>query len=228
MIALLGFTNERGTFMMTTLTVIDLLSIKTPSILPQFVDGGGWSTDLILMNPYDVSLSGRAEVISGPSFDYSIPARASIRIPMSGHPGTGWIRLASTGRLPVANGIFRYQSGGVTVTQAGIPAVAGDSAFRTYAEESGFSLRTGVAIANLAVSPVDVHFELTSLSGESTGLTGIITIPGLGHVAKFLDEIPWARRSCQVTSGACYACRPVPDRSLLWDFGAAITKSVTS
>ena len=192
-IALLGFTNERGIFMTTTLTVIDLQSIETPSILPQFVDGGGWSTDLILMNPYDMSLSGRAEVVSGSSFDYSIPARASIRIPISGQPGTGWIRLASTGRLPVANGIFRYQSGGVTVTQAGIPAVAGDSAFRTYAEESGSSLRSGVAIANLAVSPAEVQFELTSLSGESTGLTGTITIPGYGHAAKFLDEIPWVQ-----------------------------------
>ena len=60
-----------------------------------------------------------------------------------------------------------------------------------YAEESGDSVRSGAAIANLSIAPVDVHFELTSLSGESTGLTGTITIPGYGHVAKFLNEILW-------------------------------------
>jgi hypothetical protein len=185
----LGFTNERGIFLPTTLTVVDLHNNQAMSTLPHFVDGGGWSTDLVLVNPYNEPLSGKAEVISGPSFDYSIPRRASVRIPMSGHAGTGWIRLAATGRLPVASGVFRYESGGVTVTQAGVPAVAGDYAFRMYAEQSGSSLRSGVAIANLSIAPVEVRFELMSLSGESTGLTGIMKMPGYGHVAKFLNEI---------------------------------------
>jgi hypothetical protein len=144
------------------------------------------------VNPYDEPLSGRAEVVRGPSFDYSIAARASVRIPMLGHEGTGWIRLVTTGRLPVAGGIFYYKSGGVTVAQTGVPAIAGGFAFRLYAEAVEGSVQSGVAIANLSGVPVDVSFELTFLSGESTGLTGTITIPAHGHVAKFLNEIPWA------------------------------------
>jgi spore coat protein CotH len=193
-IALLGFTNERGIFLTTTLPVIDLLSNETPpSILPLFVDGGGWSTDLILVNPYDEPLSGRAEVVAGPSFDYSIAARASVRIPMSGHEGTGWIRLITAGRFPVASGMYSYESAGVKTTQTALPAIAGDSAFRLYAEALKGSVQSGIAIANLSANPVAVSFELTSLSGESTGLTGTITIPGYGHVAKFLNEIPWTQ-----------------------------------
>nr|UXE44173.1 hypothetical protein Hi04_10k_c1170_00020 [uncultured bacterium] len=193
-IALLGFTNERGIFLTTTLPVIDLLSVDTPpAILPHFVDGGGWSTDLMLVNPYNEPLSGRAEVVPGLSFNYSIAARASVRIPMTGHEGTGWIQLITSGRLPVASGIFRYESAGVTVTQTGVPAAAGSSAFRVYAEASKDSVQSGIAIANPSAGPVDVSFELTSLSGESTGLTGAITIPGNGHIAKFLNEIPWTQ-----------------------------------
>jgi len=193
-IALLGFTNERGIFLTTTLPVIDLLSKETPpSILPHFVDGGGWTTDLILVNPSDEPLSGRAEVVAGPSFDYSIAARASVRIPMSGLEGTGWIRIVTAGRLPVASGMFSYESEGVTVTQTGVPAIASDSAFRLYAETLKGSVQSGIAIANPSAKLVAVSFELTSLSGESPGLTGTLTIPGYGHIAKFLNEIPWTK-----------------------------------
>jgi hypothetical protein len=193
-IALLGFVNEQGTFLTTTLPVIDLLRSDTPaSTLPHFVDGAGWSTEIMLVNPYDEPLSGMAQIVGGPSFNYSIAARSSTRIEGGGKAGSGWIRLLSTGRLPVASGVFSYKNAGVTTTQAGVPAIAGSSAFRMYVEVFGDSIRSGAAIANLSGAAAEVRFELTSLSGEPTGLTGTVTIPANGHIAKFLDEIPWGQ-----------------------------------
>jgi hypothetical protein len=110
---------------------------------------------------------------------------------MSGYAGAGWIRLKTRGRLPVASSLFYYKTDGVTVTQAGVPAVGGGSAFRLYAEALEGSVQSGAAIANLSVAPVEVQLELMSFSGDSTGLTAGITIPGDGHIAKFLNELPW-------------------------------------
>ncbi len=77
-----------------------------------------------------------------------------------------------------------------------MPALAAGSAFRVYAEASGDfaasavgSIQTGIAIANTAPSEVPVTFELTSLSGASTGLTGSVTVPNNGQVAMFLNQI---------------------------------------
>src|SRR5262249_17248473 len=52
--ALRGFVNERGDFLMTTLPVAPISSTSTASIvLPQFAIGGGWFTQILLVNPTD-------------------------------------------------------------------------------------------------------------------------------------------------------------------------------
>ena len=77
-----------------------------------------------------------------------------------------------------------------------MPASPTGNAFRIYAELSGNfnlgaigSMQTGVAIANPSSTAITVNFELNSLTGASTGLTGIVTIPGNGQVAMFLGQI---------------------------------------
>src|SRR4029077_14100403 len=44
--------------------------------------------------------------------------------------------------------------------------------------------------ANSSSTDAVINFELTTLSGASTGLTGVINLPANGQIAKFLDQIP--------------------------------------
>jgi hypothetical protein len=64
-----------------------------------------------------------------------------------------------------------------------------------YAELSGTpgqfgSIQTGVAVANHGTSTASVVFELHTLSGASTGLTGSLSIPAGGQTGVFLSQIP--------------------------------------
>src|SRR5262249_49552633 len=50
------------------------------------------------------------------------------------------------------------------------------------------SIRSGVAISNLADVPVSVQLELTDLNGSPAGSTSL-TLPGNGQASKFVDEL---------------------------------------
>ena len=109
LIALRGFTNERREFLTTTLPVIDLSA--TPSTgtayIAHFADGGGFATQIVLVNPTGSVLAGAvqfmgqgsedapAEPVSlvvngqtGSSFNYSIPAGAAFKLATAGEAGT--------------------------------------------------------------------------------------------------------------------------------------------
>ena len=213
-IALRGFTNEESEFLMTTLPVADLGSTSTdPLFLAHYADGGGWMTELILVNPLDVPIGGSVEffepagdpgslTVDGQTdsgFPYSIPARTSQRLRTSGAASTaqvGALRISPAGGdvAPSGLAVFRFKKNGITVSESGVPALPTGSAFRMYAEASGTfgevgSISTGVAIANPAVDEATVMFELTRLDGSSLGLTGTAPVPGQGKVSLFLNQI---------------------------------------
>src|SRR5262249_54265398 len=80
-IALRGYTNERSEFLMTTLPVIELASRPSSTLIfPQFAVGAGWSTQILLINPGETTLTGtvflRSSDVSYSNFDYSLPARS--------------------------------------------------------------------------------------------------------------------------------------------------------
>ncbi len=221
-VALRGFTNERSEFLMTTLPVTDLLAApSTDSILfPHFADGDGFTTQFVLVNPGDTTLTGSIQFydkgtdttpgqvltrtvdgVSGTTFNYSIPSRSAKRLRTAG-TGTlqsGSVRLVPTAtqRRPDGVIIFTYKQSGITVSEAGVPSLRSGLAFRLYAEATaGFtagqvgSAQTGIAIANASTAPATVNFELHTLTGTSTGLTGAKVIPGNGQVSMFLTDIP--------------------------------------
>src|SRR5262249_36270196 len=78
-IALRGRTNQRGEFLMTTLPVVDLTQPAStdPVFFPHYADGGGWSTQVSLVNPSDVSISGSVQFFGpgGGTMHYSIGPR---------------------------------------------------------------------------------------------------------------------------------------------------------
>ncbi|MBI2149402.1 MAG: CotH kinase family protein [Acidobacteria bacterium] len=212
-VALRGFTNERSEFLITTLPVVELTNAAAPaSTLPHFADGGGWTTQVVLINSSDQSIAGTVQ-FAGPgsataaaqpvnvsidgrtdsSFSYTIPARSSIRLRTSGAGAaiqTGSVRIVTTDRLPEALAIFSFKKDGVTVSEAGVPAIPSGPAFRMYVESGeGGAVQSGIAVVNFSNTPAVVNFELGTLAGESTGLTGVITVPANGQSAMFLNQV---------------------------------------
>jgi hypothetical protein len=218
-IALRGLLNEREEFLITTLPVVDIAAPKTDAVvIPHFADGGGWTTEILLVNPGDTACAGTIQfydqgnettpgrVISinidgttDTSFSYSIPGRSAKRLKTSDSGSSlkagSVVVTPNTGNsAPTVLVIFSMNSGGVAVTEAGVSSVQAASAFRMYVEASGNfgepgSLQSGFAVANPSSDPVSVRFELTTLSGASTGLSASMDLPARGQKAMFLNQI---------------------------------------
>jgi hypothetical protein len=219
-IALRGFTNERSEFLVTTLPVASLSpDSATRRYFPHFADGGGWTTEIILVNPGDQAMTGlvafyeqssgtaTAGLVTlalddgsiGSSFNYSIPPRSSQRFTTSNPAGStlvGSIRaVADMGTTaPAGLVVFSYTFGGVTVAEAGVPALPPASAFRIYAEGAGTpgadgSIRSGLAIMDVGGNLNTATLELTNLDGAIVGPATALSIPPGGQVASFLDEL---------------------------------------
>ncbi len=61
-IALRSFTNELSEFLMTTLPVAPLSSTSSATVyFPHFVDGSGWTTQVVLVNPTDSTMTGTVQ-----------------------------------------------------------------------------------------------------------------------------------------------------------------------
>jgi sugar lactone lactonase YvrE len=213
--AVRGLTNERSEFLMTTLPVADLSGplLTEPIVFPHFADGGGWSTQIVLVNPTDSVLTGTVQFLSpsgtpttvpvnnqsATSFFYSIPPRSSQKLSTSGtapaiQSGSVRVDPATIEPVPAGLAVFSFRPDGTTVAEAAFPAVPVEprTAFRVYAEASG-STQTGLAVANTSPSAATVTLELSNLDGSSTGLTGTLSIPARGQTAIFLNQVPGFR-----------------------------------
>lgn len=211
-VAIRGFSNERSEFLITTLPVVDMPNPSPASVLPHFADGGGWTSQIVLVNPSDQSISGSVQFFSqgtltapaqpvtvsiggqtNSSFAYTIAPRSSVRLRTAG-VGTsiqvGSARVLTSDRLPEAFAIFSFKKDGFTVSEAGVPTISSGNAFRMYVETGTGGLQTGLAVVNLSSTPAIVNFELTTLAGTPTGLSGGMTIPSNGQTGLFLSEIP--------------------------------------
>ncbi len=216
--ALRGFVNQRSDFLLTTLPVADLASTNTSDIVfPHFADGGGWTTQVILVNPSDFPVEGTIKFsntvttsslpnsISTPiglnTFGYSIPPRSARRLVSGGlglPPRTGWVSIKPRvgSFTPSGSVIFSFRQEGTTVTEAGVPPVAEGKAFRLYAESSGDfeaqeigSIQSGLVVSNSGSATATVDLALTTLEGVPTGLGAQISVLPNGQVAKFLKQI---------------------------------------
>ena len=218
-IALRGFVNERSEFLMTTLPVAPLTVPTTDTVyFPHFAAGGGWTTQVILVNPTHAPISGSVQFFgpgseteaavpgtltladgrSESTFSYSIPPRSATRLRTSSPAGpleVGSVRAVPGPGQPAPSGvsIFSFQKDGTTVSEAGVPASSASAAFRLYVEASGtpgqpHSVRSGIALTNTSGTPTTVSLELTDLDGTAAGLPEPLTIPASGHIARFIDE----------------------------------------
>ena len=218
--ALRGFTNEADEFLMTTLPVVPLAFTSSDTVyIPHFAAGGGWVTQVILVNPTDSTITGTvgflgpgsdtvaaspviltlAEGSTGSDFDYSIPPRSSQKFTTSNPSGalsTGSVRAVPNSGNAAPSGlvIFSYTSGGKTLSESGVSALPKGSAFRVYVETAGTpglvgSIRTGLAITNAADTSNTLTLEVTNLDGSLADAPATIALPPSGQVARFLDQI---------------------------------------
>ncbi len=225
-IALRGLLNERDEFLVTTLPVVDITSLKTdPVVIPHYADGGGWTTEILLVNPGDTACIGTLQFYSQgsqttpgqaislsvdgattTSFGYSIPGRSAKRLTTSS-PGLSLAETGSNPKIgavvvtpntdswaPTALVVFSHKSDGVTVTETAVPSTRVATAFRMFVENSGGfgapgSRQSGLAVFNPSSEPVTVNLELTTMSGESTGLLASMDLPARGQSAMFLNQI---------------------------------------
>ena len=127
--AVRGYVNERSEFLTSTLPIAQTAASSTgPVVFPHFAQGDGWSTEIILVNPTDQTLTGSLQFFDpGPSdtvtigsgvafkaggqpvavtidgitqstFTYAIPAHSSRSFQLSGSPAT--ILLGSAQAVP--------------------------------------------------------------------------------------------------------------------------------
>jgi hypothetical protein len=131
--AVRGYVNERSEFLTSTLPIARTAASSTgPVVFPHFAQGGGWATEIILVNPTDQTLTGSLQFSDpGPSdtvtagvaiafkgpgqpvavtidgmtqstFPYAIPSRSSRSFQLSGSPAT--ILLGSVQAVPQNGG----------------------------------------------------------------------------------------------------------------------------
>ena len=219
-IALRGFTNEADEFLITTLPVAPLsLASEETVYIPHFAAGGGWVTQVILVNPTDSTIAGTVGFLgpgsgtaaaspviltlndgsTGSDFDYSIPPRSSQRFTTAnpfGELNSGSVRAVpdSGNAAPLGLVVFSYAPAGKTLSEAGVPALPKGSAFRVYAEASGMpgqmgSISTGLAVTNVGDTANTVTLEVAHLDGSLAAAPEMLTLPPSGQVARFLNEI---------------------------------------
>jgi hypothetical protein len=220
-IALRTIANERSEFLVTTQIVTALPDTASAGalVMGHFADGGGWKTQVILVNTADFAVSGTvqfygegtATVAASPitltvngqvaaSFSYTIQAKASVNLQTSGPVGVaaqvGSVRItpAAGSTTPSAFTVFSFTSNGVLVSQSTVPAQQPGIAFRTYVEVNSTTgvpgaIQSAIAVTNNSSTSATVNFELTNLAGLNSGLTANVVVPPFGHLSKFVHEL---------------------------------------
>jgi hypothetical protein len=220
--ALRGHLNERNEFLWSALPIADTQAVQPPFpatvIIPQFVDGQGWTTQIVLVNPTDSTINGVLQFFSQGSigssgnpitmtangqtaaaFPYTIAPDSSFTLVTSGVEPSGTVLngsvqvMAINGGIPSAFAIYSYKnSSGTTVSEA-IGAGTGAPAFRMFVDETSPipafpSIQSGFALANALSFDVTATLNLTALDGSPVAST-TIPIPANGQIAKMLHDV---------------------------------------
>jgi sugar lactone lactonase YvrE len=210
-LSLRGVTNQRGQYLVTTTPVADLTQSPnvSPVYFPQFVDGGGYTTSLILMNTSESIETGTIQIMdnngnpyivreaggtSGFSFRYLIPPNGFLRFQTDGSPKdwkSGWVQLISDfgTATPIGSGVFGYNPVNVLVAESGVPGVSATTHARIYVDRSG-NHNTGLAIANINDTSASIAFNAFETDGVTVAGTsnGPLTLIAHGHDAEFADQ----------------------------------------
>lgn len=219
-VALRGIQTPRGDFLTSALPVVSVTETSTERVyLPHFAAGGGWNTQIVLINPTDNPLTGIVGFIRTgtetvpatqisisvggffptPLYNYGIPAKG-VNVfqttEFTAQVSVGSVQVNPTAGevAPVAFAIFSLLNGdSVTVSEASVPAAVTGNAFRMYAEASGVPFESGSIQSGFAIR--NIGFENATVNLELTDLNGTLIdtssliVPSSGQVARFVDQI---------------------------------------
>jgi photosystem II stability/assembly factor-like uncharacterized protein len=241
-LALRGTVNQRDEFLMATAPVADLTqSIHySPIYFPQLVDGGGYTTSLVLLNTSNTTEKGTLQILdkngaplvvseiggtANSSFRYSIPSGGAFRLQTDGSPpntNAGWVKLIPDmfSPTPIGSGVFSYSPGSILLSESGIPSTNAATHARVYLDLSG-NHNVGLAIANIGTVASSIAIAAYQTDGTTSAGTsqGPLTLAAGGHDAKFAD---------QLISGLPVGFKGVLDISSTTPFAALTLRSLTN
>jgi hypothetical protein len=203
--ALRATMNQRSEFLITTTPVADLNKSPgaDPVYFPQFVDGGGYTTSLILMNTSNLFETGTLEIrnkdgdllsVNQVGGTYGIQPGGVFRFQTDGSPAAikaGWVRLVPSNGTPtpVGSGLFSYNPEDVLVSESGIPSAAATTHARIYVDLSQ-NHNTGLAIAS--VSGADSLIKISAFEKDGVTIAGAsqepLQLSANGYSAAFADS----------------------------------------
>ncbi len=203
--------NQRNEALLTTTPVADLTRPpdEGPLYFPQFADGGGYVTSLVLLNTADSVETGKLRLFDDDGkalsanqaggtrdsvFNYAIQPGGVFVFETDGFPvdaRVGWAQLIpdANSSSPVGAGIFSYSQGGVRVTEAGIPAANPTTHAHVYIDQAGYH-STGLAVSNPGAAGIDVKLKAYRPDGSVVTEAGesALSLSAEGHSARFVPQ----------------------------------------
>jgi hypothetical protein len=203
--------NQRGDVLFATVPIADLTQplAFAPVYFPQFADGGGNTSSIILLNTSTTTETGTLQILdknglpftvtqaggtTDSSFRYSILQGGAFRFQTDGSPlgtRTGWVKVTpdSSQSAPVGAGIFSFVLGSTLVAESGIPSTNPTTHALVYVDLSQ-GHNTGLAIANTGAAAADITFQAYRDDGltEAGVVKGPLRLAAGGHDARFADE----------------------------------------
>jgi hypothetical protein len=180
---------------------LDVKRSELRLIFPQVVDGGGYATQIALMNPSSGGSLGtlafyddNGAPMPGQSvINYTLPPNGAVKYATAGNGNlkVGYAVLTTSSGAPlVGNGIvISMKSGGGVTSLAGVPAAPQTTSSRVFIETSSHPLErnTGIALVNRNNQPATIIADLIAVDGTSK--TSTFRVPANGHVARFVNEL---------------------------------------
>ena len=196
--------NEEAIF--ATLPVVDLTAAATTEslVFPQVGAGVGLSTQIVLINPGEGSISGQIQLFddngnaleleldgtSGSAFPYQIEGNGTFQGELTADSGThvGYARvtLEQGEQAPSGTAIFQFKSGEALISEAGVAAVTPTTSARIFVDRVG--TQTGVAIANSGNPATTVTFKLLDINGTLLQTT-TRDLAANGHLSILADQL---------------------------------------
>lgn len=205
--------NQRGDVLYTSTSMVDetLPPSSGPAFFAHFVDGLGYRTIFVLLNPSGTAMTGTLNLFnkdglplvatnsidgtSGSSFTYRLPPQGIYVFQSDGAPASvnvGWAKLTpgQNSATPVGAGVFSQTVGGILITESGIPSATPTTHARIFIDESG-GHDTGLAIANPSTSALNVTVNAYQRDGITAvgNNPGLINMTGNAHTAAFAGQM---------------------------------------
>ena len=199
-------TNLQGEAIFATLPVVNLTATASSEaiVFPQVGAGVGLSTQLVLINSSQETISGQIQLFdsqgaaleleldgtAGSSFPYQIQPDGTFsgKLTSASVTAVGYtvITLEEGSQSPTGTAIFQFTSEDSVVSEAGVAAVTPTTSARIFVDRVG--TQTGVAIASAGNPATTVTFKLFDASGSLLGTSTRDLVAG-GHLSIFADEL---------------------------------------